>query len=487
MGRERLNPLWGCALAVTLLGCGGGAARLAGEEPWGTPPDVRVVALVEGTAVRDARVLGPDARYEFELSAEQRSGADLELWVFGYAADSLATQVRGLPRDAEQLRPLVSVGLDPQVGRSLPPPDGLFVAEVDGATLEYASADFEQWRRRVDDGLVVNLVIPAEERCGDATLSVLAAVPLGTVTSVLPRDLDTAWVATTTAPTRLARAPTRLLALTSTSGEPRVLSRSLRGYDFGARLGDDRREPAVLTAMSDGSIGRFDFSGRRLSAERPEVDGAPGEVTEVARDEAGQLRALVLTPVAVRPPNVDFDPPLLYRLERGRWVLEVERIFSPMSMLRVAARSRVLFNSLCWLYGNADEAAADWQTMVADGGCPVAGRGTTLRDFDLDERLSVAVGKSGLFAVTQAALPGGLVWTRRDYGVVAFEKVALIGDGEAVVVTLEGEVSLYRQGVLCPIGSVGSRPTAIGARRGVAMIATRADRGARVWRVTVPR
>jgi hypothetical protein len=239
--------------------------------------------------------------------------------------------------------------------------------------------------------------------------------------------------------------------------------------------------------MSDGSIGRFDFSGRRLSAERPEVDGAPGEVTEVARDEAGQLRALVLTPVAVRPPNVDFDPPLLYRLERGRWVLEVERIFSPMSMLRVAARSRVLFNSLCWLYGNADEAAADWQTMVADGGCPVAGRGTTLRDFDLDERLSVAVGKSGLFAVTQAALPGGLVWTRRDYGVVAFEKVALIGDGEAVVVTLEGEVSLYRQGVLCPIGSVGSRPTAIGARRGVAMIATRADRGARVWRVTVPR
>jgi hypothetical protein len=487
MGRERLNPLWGCALAVTLLGCGGGAARLAGEEPWGTPPDVRVVALVEGTAVRDARVLGPDARYEFELSAEQRSGADLELWVFGYAADSLATQVRGLPRDAEQLRPLVSVGLDPQVGRSLPPPDGLFVAEVETETLDYTSAEFGAWRRRVDDGLVLNLVVSAEERCADATLGVLATVPLGEVTAVLPRDADSAWVATTTAASPESKAPTRLLAVTSTQGEPRVLASPLRPFDFGARLGDDRQERAVLATMANGTIARFDLGGRRLSTERASVDGRFASVTEVARDDAGQLRALVRTPVGMRPPGVNFDPPLLYRLERGRWVLEVERIFSPMSMLRVAARSRVLFNSLCWLYGNADEAAADWQTMVADGGCPVAGRGTTLRDFDLDERLSVAVGKSGLFAVTQAALPGGLVWTRRDYGVVAFEKVALIGDGEAVVVTLEGEVSLYRQGVLCPIGSVGSRPTAIGARRGVAMIATRADRGARVWRVTVPR
>lgn len=483
MGPERTRPGWGCALAALLVGCGGGAPRASGEEPWGVLPDVRVVALVEGTAVRDARVLGPDVRYDFTLPAEARPADDVELWVFGYAADTLATQVRGLPRDAEQLGPLVSVGVDPRVGRALPAPDGLFVAGVEAEVLDYAPGDFATWRRRVDDGLVLNLVVAAEERCADATLGVLATVPLGEVTSVLPRDADSAWVATTTVASLTTRAPTRLLAVTATQGEPRVLARRLRGFDFGARLADDRRQPAVLAAMADGTIGAFDVAGRRLATERATVDGRFASVTEVARDDAGQLRALVRTPI----PGAELVPALLYRLERGRWVIEVERILSPMSMLRVAARSRVLFNSLCWVYGNADEAAADWQTMVADGGCPVSGRGTTVRDFDLDERLAVAVGKSGLFAVTQAALPGGLVWTRRDYGVVDFEKVALIGDGEAVVVTLEGEVSLYRQGVLCPIGQVGGRPTAIGARRGVAMIGTRAGEGAQVWRVVVPR
>jgi hypothetical protein len=482
------------ALAAALAaatGCGGPGSRAGGREPWAAVPALRVAVLVRDGDVESVRALGADEPFSATVSASERAG-DAELWVLGYRAGTLRARFPGLPFDVAAWPALLVPRFD--VGAPAPAADEVLRAPIDEGALAYATASWAAWSTSDGGAQGLRFEISDVVFCGGVTRR----------DASLPRDvaIDAIAVASSTSAVLVGavpdvQVPTPFFVLEGDGVTPIAQAGPERGAVYrerpmprpgeqppkplNPRLGWDARRGAAIGVDGRQQLFGVTRAGSRLRFpplppldERP---GAPaGEPSDLAAAPDGTIAALITQNV------MRARIPIVHVLEDGAW-RRATRFGEQLQLgLRVASHSRMLLYTACWVHANANADASEWKNAGVDPGCAGSLGGmvgsrylNTVRDFDVDDRLAIAVGNQGLVTWSDARIPGEDAWQVLPFRNVDLDAVATAGGGDAVMVTSSGRILLLREQRECVLGELGAPLRAVGRADGVVMLARQPD------------
>lgn len=485
------------AALVTLAiaaGCGGNTARSDGREPWATPPDLRVAMFVRDGAVESLRTLSADEPFNATIAASDRAD-DAELWVLGYRASTLRARFPGLPADVASWPALLVPRLD--AGAPAPQADEVLRAPIDAGALAYARATWTEWGSSDAGAQGLRFEISDAVFCGGVTRRDVT-LPRGVV-------LDAIAVASSTSAVLAAaadeEAPTPFFVLDGEGVTP-IAAGPERGAVYrerppsrmagepspkplNPRIGWDARRGAALGVDGRRALFAITRAGSRLQfPAMPPLDAMPnaqaGKPRDIAVSPDGTIAALITQTVST--PQGPAIVPIVHVLEDGAW-RRATRFGEQLQFgLRVASRGRMLLYTACWVHANANADASEWKNVGVDPGCAGSIGGmvgsrylNTVRDFDVDDRLAIAVGVRGYITWSDARIPGDDAWGVLPFRNVDLDGVATVGGGDAVMVTSSGRILLLREQRECVLGELGAPLRAIGRADGVAMLAREPD------------
>lgn len=480
----RTAAVLAAALAVT-TGCGGGSSRADGREPWAAAPDLRVAVLVREGDVESMRTLGADEPFSATVTAAERAG-DAELWVLGYRAATLRARFPGLPLDVAEWPALLAPRFD--VGAPAPAADEVLRAPIDEGALAYATASWSAWSTSDGGSAGLRFEISDAVFCGGVTRRDVS----------LPREVavDAIAVASSTSAVLVgavpnAQVPTPFFVLDGDRVTPIAQAGPERGAVFAPgfglkpRLAWDVRRGAALGVDDTRRAFGVTRAGSRISLPpmppREEMPNAPaGQPSELAAAPDGTIAALITQ--RVDSPQGRVTVPIVHVIEDGAWRRATRFGEQQQFGLRAASRSRMLLYTACWVHANANADASEWKNVGVDPGCAGSIGGmvgsrylNTLRDFDVDDRLAIAVGTQGRITWSDARIPGEDAWGVLPFRNVDLDAVAAVGGGDAVMVTSSGRVLLLREQRECVLGELGAPLRALGRADGVVMLARQPD------------